>query len=117
MFTKVSILTFYLRIFSPSQRARALIWFGIVFICLGYLALTAAMLGYMLPHNGDGGWGSTAELERMGVPSRILDFSQGVFSLVSDFYVIIMPTTIIYNLNMPNHKKIGVGCIFLIGFM
>ncbi|KAI2885684.1 hypothetical protein CBS11852_8242 [Aspergillus niger] len=117
MFTKVSILAFYLRIFSPARSARALIWCGIIFIVLGYMTLTIAMLAWMVPHRGDGGWGSTANTERMNVASRQLDFTQGIFSVVSDFYVITIPTGIIYRLNMKTQKKIGVACIFLFGFV
>lgn len=117
MFTKVSILTFYLRIFSPSRRARALIWSGIAFVVVGYITLTICMLAWMVPHRGDGGWGSTANTSRMNVASRQLDFTQGIFSVVSDFYVMTIPTGIIFRLNMKNKKKLGVACIFLIGFM
>ncbi|RAH66287.1 uncharacterized protein BO66DRAFT_431454 [Aspergillus aculeatinus CBS 121060] len=117
MFTKVSILTFYLRIFSPSRRARALIWSGIAFVVVGYTTLTICMLAWMVPHRGDGGWGSTANTSRMNVASRQLDFTQGIFSVVSDFYVMIIPTGIIFRLNMKNKKKLGVACIFLIGFI
>ncbi|RAK79669.1 uncharacterized protein BO72DRAFT_424468 [Aspergillus fijiensis CBS 313.89] len=117
MFTKVSILTFYLRIFSPSRRARALIWSGIAFVVVGYITLTICMLAWMVPHRGDGGWGSTANTSRMNVASRQLDFTQGIFSVVSDFYVMTIPTGIIFRLNMKNKKKLGVACIFLIGFI
>ncbi|KAL4935585.1 hypothetical protein BDV06DRAFT_234187 [Aspergillus oleicola] len=117
MFTKISILVFYLRIFSISPRARAYIWSGIVVICIVYMALTICMLAWMVPHRGDGGWGSTANLRRMGNASRIIDFTQGVFSVVSDFYVLAIPTVIVYRLNMVTKRKLGVACIFLIGFV
>ncbi|GKZ16514.1 hypothetical protein AbraIFM66951_000253 [Aspergillus brasiliensis] len=117
MFTKISILAFYLRIFSPARRARALIWCGIFFIVLGYMTLTIAMLAWMVPHRGDGGWGSTANVKRMGVASRQLDFTQGLFSVFSDFYVLTIPTGIVFRLNMKTQKKIGVACIFLFGFV
>ncbi|KAL4973066.1 hypothetical protein BDW66DRAFT_154148 [Aspergillus desertorum] len=117
MFTKLSILAFYRRIFSVSARARAFIWSGIVVICVVYLALTICMLAWMVPHRGDGGWGSRANLQRMGDASRIIDFTQGVFSVVSDFYVIAIPTVIVFGLSMAKKRKLGVACIFLIGFV
>ncbi|GLA17281.1 hypothetical protein AnigIFM62618_004416 [Aspergillus niger] len=117
MFTKISILAFYLRIFSPSRRARALIWGGIFFTVLGYMTITIAMLAWMVPHRGDGGWGSMANVKRMGVASRQLDFTQGIFSVLSDFYVLTIPTGIVSRLNMKTQKKIGVACIFLFGFV
>ncbi|RAL07030.1 uncharacterized protein BO97DRAFT_438736 [Aspergillus homomorphus CBS 101889] len=117
MFTKVSILAFYLRIFSPSRRARALIWSGVALITLGYMTLTIAMLAWMVPRRGDGGWGSTANTSRMNIASRQLDFTQGIFSVVSDFYVMTIPTGIIFRLNMKKQRRLGVACIFLIGFI
>ncbi|KAL5332697.1 hypothetical protein BJX70DRAFT_383319 [Aspergillus crustosus] len=117
MFTKISILAFYLRIFSISPRARTFIWSGIVTILVVYMGLTISFLAWMVPRRGDGGWGSRANLRRMGDSSRIIDFTQGMFSVVSDFYVIAIPTAIIFRLNMAMRKKVGVACIFLIGFV
>ncbi|KAL2819495.1 hypothetical protein BJX63DRAFT_439029 [Aspergillus granulosus] len=117
MFIKISILAFYFRMFSPSPRARALIWAGIVVICLVYMGLTISMLAWMVPRRGDGGWGSPANLRRMGNSSRIIDFTQGVFSVVSDFYVLVIPTAIVFRLQMAKNRKIGVACIFLVGFV
>ena len=104
-------------IFSPSRRARALIWGGIFFTVLGYMTITIAMLAWMVPHRGDGGWGSLANVKRMGVASRQLDFTQGIFSVLSDFYGLTIPTGIVSRLNMKTQKKIGVACIFLFGFV
>ncbi|KAI9375066.1 hypothetical protein BJX61DRAFT_540213 [Aspergillus egyptiacus] len=113
-FTKISILAFYLRIFSVSPLARSLIWTGIIVIPLGYLAVTGATLAYLLPRPGDGGWASWPSLLRQEKYAGEINFSQGVFSTVSDFYVVAIPMAIVSRLHLPMHKKIGLGCIFLI---
>ncbi|RWA06921.1 hypothetical protein EKO27_g8182 [Xylaria grammica] len=109
LFTKISILTLYFYIFSPSRRARTFIWFGIISILVSYLALTACLLYYLLPHIGDGGWGSPANTRREGDPSRIIDFTQGVFSAVSDYYVLAIPISVVAQLQSPLKRKIGVS--------
>ncbi|TGJ75780.1 hypothetical protein E0Z10_g10959 [Xylaria hypoxylon] len=76
LFTKISILTLYFHIFNPSPRARTFIWFGIISILISYLALTASLLYYLLPHKGDGGWGSPANTRREGNPVRVIDLTQ-----------------------------------------
>ncbi|KAL4974462.1 hypothetical protein BDW66DRAFT_152874 [Aspergillus desertorum] len=84
---------------------------------LVYMALTICMLARMVSHRGDGGWGSRAHLQRMGDASRVIDFTQGVFSVVPDFYVIAIPTVIVFRLNLAKKRKLGVACIFLVGFV
>ncbi|KAI1385116.1 uncharacterized protein F4822DRAFT_383489 [Hypoxylon trugodes] len=117
MFTKISILTLYFRVFHPSDWARNFIWPGIAMISIGYLVLTSAILYYLIPHKGDGGWGSDANRQREGVPSRVIDFTSGVFSAFSDLYVLTIPTFVIAGLNLQPKKKIGIACIFLTGLL
>ncbi|KAI1152776.1 hypothetical protein F4825DRAFT_450196 [Nemania diffusa] len=91
--------------------------FGIISILVSYLVLTASLLYYLLPHEGDGGWGSPANTRREGDPSRIIDFTQGIFSAVSDYYVLTIPIFVVAQLQSPLSRKIGVSCIFLTGLM
>jgi hypothetical protein len=117
MCTKVAILAFYLRIFSVSSRARTFIWIGIVLITLGYLASTAATIFYMVPYHGDGSWGSPGNFRRLNDGLGFLNITLGGFGVVTDTYVIAIPTVIVWRLHLPPHKKIGVACVFLIGFV
>ncbi|KAI0399832.1 hypothetical protein F4802DRAFT_587864 [Xylaria palmicola] len=117
MFTKISILTLYFYIFNTSRRARFFIWIGIVTIAVSYLALTASLLFYLVPHEGDGDWGSPANRQRAGGPARIIDFVQGVFSAVTDYYVLSIPIFEVTRLQSPLRRKIGITCIFLTGLI
>ncbi|KAL2819497.1 hypothetical protein BJX63DRAFT_428712 [Aspergillus granulosus] len=114
MFIKISILTFYFRMFSPSLRARALIWAGIVVICVMYMGLTISLLAWMVPHWDDL---SPANSRSLRTSARIIDFTLGVFSVVSDFYVLAIPIAIVFRLHIATNRKIGVACIFLVGFV
>ncbi|KAK8043338.1 hypothetical protein PG993_005768 [Apiospora rasikravindrae] len=117
LFTKTSLLALYLQVFRPSRLARACIWFGITAISIMYVAVTVAMLAYMLPRPGDGGWGSIANQQRMGIPSRIIDLTQGFFSAFSDIYVLVIPIVVVSGLHLPLKKKVGVTGIFLTGLI
>ncbi|KAK7985797.1 hypothetical protein PG996_004962 [Apiospora saccharicola] len=117
MFTKISLLALYVQVFRPSCVARAFIWLGIIAISVIYIAVTVAMLAYMLPRPGDGGWGSLANTQRVGIPSRVIDLTQGFFSAFSDFYVLIIPIVVVSGLQLPLTKKIGLTGVFLTGLI
>jgi hypothetical protein len=70
----------------------------------------------MVPHRGDGGWGSPGNFRRVDDSLGFLNIILGGFGVVSDFYVIAIPTVIVSRLHLPVHKKIAVACAFLIGF-
>ncbi|KAK8074425.1 hypothetical protein PG997_009088 [Apiospora hydei] len=117
LFTKTSLLALYFQVFRPSRLARSFIWFGITVISIMYIAVTVAMLAYMLPRPGDGGWGSMANTQRMGIPSRIIDLTQGFFGAFSDIYVLVIPIVVVSGLQVPLKKKIGLTGIFLTGLI
>ncbi|KAK8123168.1 hypothetical protein PG984_011838 [Apiospora sp. TS-2023a] len=117
MHQPVSLLALYVQVFRPSRVARAFIWLGIIAISVVYIAVTVAMLAYMLPRPGDGGWGSLVNTQRMGIPSRVIDLTQGFFSAFSDFYVLIIPIVVVSGLQLPLRKKIGLTGVFLTGLI
>ncbi|KAJ0417614.1 hypothetical protein BJY00DRAFT_325448 [Aspergillus carlsbadensis] len=117
MSTKISVLAFYLRIFSISPRARIFIWTGIILIGVGYVTLSTLWLTWTVPHRGDGGWGSLANVQRVGQSSGRLNLALIVFSVVSDLYVIAIPTVIVLRLRLPLRKKMVVACVFLISLV
>lgn len=116
MFTKVSHLALYVQVSRPSRIARAFIWFGI-FISVIYIAVTVAMLAYMLPRLGYGGWSSISNTQRMGTSSRVIDLTQGFFSAFSDLYVLLIPIVVVTGLQLPFRKKVGLTGVFLTVFM
>lgn len=42
---------------------------------------------------------------------------QGIFGLVTDFYLLFIPVPAVLSLQLPTRKKIGVIAIFMTGFL
>jgi len=70
-----------------------------------------------VPRKGESGWLSPAAQYRCSQPELELSAAQGVFSTISDFYVLFIPIQLISGLQMPIGRKVGVIGIFLTGLM
>ena len=46
-----------------------------------------------------------------------MTYIQGVFNVVSDFYLLLLPVPVVWNLQMPLRKKIGILTIFTTGLL
>ena len=114
-FAKLSLLLLYLRIFSPNQLTRYLIYFGIAVNFLVYTATTVAF-GYMCIPRPSQTWleGSTTAMCKS---SSIMNYIQGIFNVVSDFYILTLPIPVVWRLQMPQAKKVGVMVIFMTGLL
>ncbi|OCL10074.1 hypothetical protein AOQ84DRAFT_290010, partial [Glonium stellatum] len=112
---KCTLLVLYLRIFRPSRRAQIMIWAGIVVIIVFYVCCIIVNTALCVPHSGDGGWLSAKSQSRCSQPELNLSVTQGVFSAVSDFYVLCIPLQLVLGLRLPKMRKIGVSSIFLTG--
>lgn len=120
MFTKVSLLVFYLRTFRPSKAARLMVWLGIGAIVPVYVTslLTFSVnckptqwplnpVEYLAVQRGS----KRAALE------KDLFIVQGVFSIVSDIYVLTIPIIFAWGLQLPLRRRIGICLIFLVGLL
>ena len=50
-------------------------------------------------------------------PSQHLAIAQAVFGTLSDCYLLVIPIQMIFQLNLPTERKIGVSAIFLVGIV
>lgn len=111
-FAKLSLFWLYLRLFSPNCRTRYLVYFGIMSTFAVY-TFTPVYIGYMyIPRPGQS-W-----LERAssyGGSARLIYF--GIFGVVSDFYLFILPIQVIWQLQLPLRKRIAILVIFATGFL
>lgn len=107
IFTKTTLLVFYLRIFSPVRRTVVLIWAGIGTIILYYVLSIVLYFYFTLPLNS------------MEHQSELLDFAaaSGVFGVLSDFYVLAVPIGSAMELQMPRGRKIGICAVFGTGLL
>ncbi|RYC59115.1 hypothetical protein CHU98_g7089 [Xylaria longipes] len=120
LFIKTSLLVLYLRIFKPARIARILIWIGILLITLFYLACIVISAIFCNPAQWSGHIGPVEFLElqarsNCNRPQLDLSAAQGIFSTVSDAYILVIPTILVSGLRLPLRRRIGICAIFLIG--
>jgi hypothetical protein len=117
LFVKVSLLVLYLRIFRPDFRARILIWAGVVFIALFYVATVIAQIRIYIPPGQKDVWTSPRPSSFMLMVLNTVSV-QGVVGAVTDFYILFIPLHLVLGMrSLPLGKKIGVSGIFLTGLM
>ncbi|XXH03911.1 hypothetical protein Hte_010319 [Hypoxylon texense] len=122
IFLKSALQALYLRIFRPARSAKILIWVSLIVILLFYLIIMLANIGICAPPIAGGNmpempldtfdpdYGCTA-------PQKPLWVTMGVFSVVTDFYLLAIPVGLTLNVRLALGRKIGVCCIFLTGLL
>lgn len=116
IFTKVSLLVLYMRIFKIASTAKLMIWVGIVFITLVYIICFIANAVFCFPRGGED-WFVAAIAPRCGQPQVRLAAAQGVIGVVTDFYTLAIPFVLVLRLHMTTSKKTAVAGIFLTGLL
>lgn len=120
MFIKAAILTFYLRIFTPSHAANVLLWVGIVFSTVFHIVIIAVYLGTCLPRPNEyatGGWLSLEYSERTYSIVGYLSSSSATIGTAIDFYILLVPLIFLWKLQMSTHRKLGLTAVFASGGM
>ena len=112
-FTKLSLFLLYLRVFSPDRRTRYLIYFGIAFTTVFYSVILIYILVVFIPPSRS----SWFEAWRISTTQSFknVTYVQSAVNTISDFYLLGLPMPIVWKLQMPRRKKIGVSAIFLMG--
>lgn len=114
-FAKLSLFLLYLRIFSPDPWTRFLIYFGIVCTFIYYMATAITLTALCAARQGEN-W-PQALLSSRCHKALVMTYVQGVFNIVSDFYLLILPIPVVWKLQFPLRRKIEVSTIFMIGLM
>lgn len=114
-FVKLSLFLLYLSIFSTDRRTKLFIYVGITAIFVAYTGTFIAFGIMCLPSPGET-WQSAA-LATQCTDSQEVGYFQGAFNVVSDFYILIIPIPVVWRLQMPLRRKIGILLIFLTGFL
>ncbi|MCJ1346583.1 hypothetical protein MMC31_004801, partial [Peltigera leucophlebia] len=47
----------------------------------------------------------------------VMTYVQGIFNIVSDFYVLVLPLPVVWKLQLPLRKKIAVSAVFMTGLL
>ncbi|GAP84974.2 putative integral membrane protein [Rosellinia necatrix] len=114
---KVSLLTFYLRLFNPVPRLKVMIWVGLVAVVAFLFAFLIGALVLCRPLPGE--HRTTASLI---IPQRCfnelphLTTAGTIFSVASDFYILFIPIHLLPSLKLSRKRKAAVAGVFFIGF-
>ncbi|KUI61111.1 hypothetical protein VP1G_08288 [Cytospora mali] len=123
MSVKCTLLLFYLRMFRPDRRANIMVWAGIVIIVLFYVISTTLILvdcspiSQQVPSLEPTKWAEQASNSHCAHPGFDVLASQGIFSPITDFYVLAIPVISILALRLQDKRKLGVLAIFLTGLL
>ena len=115
LFAKAALFLLYYQVFSLDHWTKIAIYIGIIFTSLFYLATGVTNLVLCVPWRNES-WTSTPYVERC-YRAEVMGDIQGVFGLVSDLYIFVLPLPILYTLHMSFKKKIAVTAVFLTGLM
>ena len=110
---KMSILLLYHRLFSVDRTIRYLIWVGIVLQVIGYGAFTGCAIGLEVICSD----AKKAETNTFCVNNYKVTYTQSLFSVVTDFYVLLLPMGVVSRLQLSFRRKIGVILVFMTGLL
>ncbi|RYP80359.1 hypothetical protein DL769_002508 [Monosporascus sp. CRB-8-3] len=113
MFTKLTLLALYLRIFKPAAWACSAIWIGIVITILFYIATFIGYLGLCV-RIGAPVWSSMQNI-RCANNNLMISKAQGWYGLISDVYILTIPLSLVSRLKLNPRRKLGVIAVFLTG--
>ena len=116
-FMRLSVLALYFRLFRPSRYANILIWVGATVIIVCWIISTVLTGFFCMPHAGDGGWGSAANMARCDRAQTVLTCANSIVGLVADIYILAIPLGFLSTLKLSRTKKFGVAAIFLTALM
>ena len=113
-FAKLSIFLLYLRIFGPNKLFRYVTCAGIAIIFAFYTA-TTVMPAVLCIRRPSETWLESQVTPRCTRNSSPLAYSQGIFGVISNLFIYLLPLRVIWQLQMPLRRKIGVSAIFATG--
>ncbi|ENH67771.1 hypothetical protein FOC1_g10001242 [Fusarium oxysporum f. sp. cubense race 1] len=111
-FTKLSLLTYYLRI-SPQRFFRIAVWISIGVVSVYTIVITLMMFLVCTPPRK----AFNFKVDGKCMDAAILYMATAVSNIVTDVILFILPIPTIYNLHMPRIQKAGVIVVFGIASM
>ncbi|KAL8939375.1 MAG: hypothetical protein Q9216_003388 [Gyalolechia sp. 2 TL-2023] len=112
---KLSLFQLYLHLFGTLRWMNCVVWLGIVVTGLFYLSITVAKLAMCAPR------GSQTYIMAVSTSNcsraKVLGVITGVFNILSDLYLLIVPIPAILGLNIRTPKKMGTLAVFMTGMI
>lgn len=114
---KLSILLQYLKIFPPVHKTDLMYWgtYLLIWLNLGfYIADIFAELFLCSPREKY--WNVLITTGHC-YSATTVNIASGIFNTISDFLTLLLPQRVIWKLQMPLKRKLGVSAIFLTGLL
>ena len=115
LFTKLALLLLYYRLFAAHRWTRNATYLGMAAICSLYTASVVAHFFLCISRPGEN-WVSASYNSRCSGMEKTNIFVGG-FNVLSDVYIFLLPLPVLWNLQMPYRRKIGILAIFCTGLM
>ncbi|KAI1475540.1 hypothetical protein F4774DRAFT_276503 [Daldinia eschscholtzii] len=115
---KVAFLTFYLRLFSPVTYVRYMVLAGMALVitfCVVFVIVDLVACAPWPSEHGD--WIAPSLIDRCSRISVPLITAAAYFTVITDFYVLLIPLHQIPTLGLSPRRKVGVSIIFLTGLL
>ncbi|KAJ2983343.1 hypothetical protein NUW58_g6268 [Xylaria curta] len=114
MLVKLSLLLLYLRIFKPAWKVTLTIYACIGIVSLFYLSTMIAELVVGVPKGGGTWQQAQAAYGPFGLTISVV---RGVFGVLSDFVILLIPMTQLVLLALPTRRKVVLVGVFLTGIL
>lgn len=113
---KTSILLFYLRLFGARKWFRRLLYITQALVLSWCIATTMAAIFRCRPI----GYGLLPITEDVIAHCDNIDLYLLVTSVINvflEFWILLMPLSVVWTLQLPNKQKVAVSCIFMLGVL
>ncbi|KAI1179218.1 hypothetical protein F4777DRAFT_502601 [Nemania sp. FL0916] len=123
LLVKVALLALYLRVFSPNATARLMIWVGVATIVAFYILAIIINIVFCVPISmttpvpDKDAWAKKLEASSCSQAVYNLNAAIGLFGVVSDIYVLVIPIRMVCKLRIRRARKFGILGIFLTGLL
>ncbi|KAI1116640.1 hypothetical protein F5Y14DRAFT_406085 [Nemania sp. NC0429] len=115
-FTKIAILLQWIRIFAPAGTRGVFYWCCKILLWIIFLFyLSTNVAGNLICVPFERIWDKT--VPGVCYVGRTLNLSVGVFNLVTDLLLLILPQKLIWSLNVSTRRKIGIALTFATGLI
>ncbi|KAH8882982.1 hypothetical protein GQ53DRAFT_831171 [Thozetella sp. PMI_491] len=111
LFVKLCLLLGYLRIFKIDLATKWGIWVGIVVCSLFYIIIFFVDLFRCKPIEAT--WNPTIQGTCMSYAA--FPYATGIFNIVSDFYILLLPLPVIFMMTMPWTRRLRIASVFGLG--
>ena len=118
MCLKVTILCDWLRLFVANFQRNSIFWLTHAMIWLNVLFYTiGSLIEIFRCTPREKIWNPLFQGGKCPIDIHAANLPSGIVNLISDIIILALPQWVIWNLNMPRRKKMGLSLLFTIGLL